>query len=66
MSLIRNGLWGTPEEFEEKYGKNTPSGTPRSGEDYTHLHHPDELTLDDKIKESIQVTVHAILHPFGE
>lgn len=66
MSFIKTGIWGTPEEFEEKYGKTTSDGVPRQGDDYTHLHHPDELALDDKIKKEIEVAVYTILHPFGE
>ena len=57
---------GTAEEFENKYGKNTPDGVPRSGDDYTHLHHPDELTPVDKVKEWLDVAVYSITHPFSE
>lgn len=57
---------GTSEEFEDKYGNTTSDGTPRSGEDYTYLHHPDELTAVDKVKEWLDVAMYSILHPFGE
>lgn len=36
-------IYGTKEEFITKYGEYTSDGTPRFGDDYSFLIHPNEL-----------------------
>ena len=45
-----DSVFGTQEQFEQKYGDTTEDGTPRFGEDYAFLHHSKELDKKDKLR----------------
>lgn len=50
---ISSDVFGTKEEFIEKYGETTPDGVPRFGDDYDFLIHDDELDITDRVKSFV-------------
>ena len=59
-----DSVFGTQEEFEKLYGKETADGVPRFGDDYADLRHLSEISVAEKLTATLAGVIKTLFPGF--